>query len=201
MPQTEATNVRLAVRVSELGLKGFTPAEVEFIYETMRDLQPDLICEWGTNVGHSARILHEARKLLKLHCELHSIDIAPEVPSLRASEKGLARGHYVRRCRRVYLHVGDGAETAYLITKRVQPDRPLFFIDDNHEEEEVFNELTFLAARFPNAVMLVHDAMLGRSEEPDRALRRFLERNDNYDVYSLMSGQSIVRLWPKALRA
>lgn len=185
----------LAARMQEISLLGYHPEEADFIFETMAALRPDLVCEWGTNTGHSARLFHEARVLLALDCDIHSVELSTAVPVLRAVEKGFRRGHHVRGLP-VTLHVGDGPRVALDLYYLSDRERPLFFIDDNHEEQKVHDELLLLAEECPQAVLLLHDAMIGRSQEPDRALRKFLEGNDRYDIASA-GERAMVRLWPR----
>ncbi len=186
----------LVSRVRHLGLKGITAGEVRFVHDTLAAYRPDLIVEWGTNVGHTARMFYEATVALDLDCDVHTADVHEPVPVLRPEEKGLGMGFFVRGCP-VCLHLGDGPSVALSLCHALQPLRPLFFVDDNHQVEHVFAELVLLSEGRPDAVILMHDTIVNRSQEPDQALRRFLKQNDGYEVASVVSGQSMVRLWPK----
>ncbi len=189
----------LVERMTTLGLLGYTEAEAVVLYDTVQTLRPDLIVEWGTNTGHSARLFVEARDLLDLKCAIHSVDVGTDVPVLRPEEEGLRQGHHVRD-QKVALHIGDGPQLAALLYRQRKWSRPLFYIDDNHEYQRVLDELFLLASECPRAVLLLHDAMVGRDQEPDRALKEFL---DNVSVYEThyVPGVPMVALWPKTLAA
>ena len=186
----------LVERLDSLGVVGYTPAEVGFVRETMAQLRPALVVEWGTNVGHSARMFHEARLSLGLDCELHSVDSVDLVPILRSSDKGRERGAMAADCG-VIFHVGDGAAVAVRLARKRRVLRPLFFLDTSHEEAETYEHLSLLAEMIPGAVLLVHDVSFARSGEPERALRRFLAEHEGYEIAEVSEGQSMVRLWPR----
>jgi hypothetical protein len=186
----------LVRRLRGLGVLGYTPAEIRFVYATMAELRPDWLCEWGTNVGHSARLFHEARVALELDCELHSVDSLAEPPVLRPADEGRRRGEMAWGYG-VNWYVGDGAEVAVRLYARTARSRPLLFLDSNHEEAEVYTHLSLLGDEIPEAVLLVHDACLARHGEPERALRRFLAEHPGYETADVQSGQAMVRLWPE----
>jgi cephalosporin hydroxylase len=187
---------KLVSKLRRAGVLGYTKQEIMFIYETMDTLQPDFLCEWGTNVGHSARIFHEARAALGLDCELHSVDSLEEPPILRSADAGRSRGSMVAGLP-VKLHVGDGAVTAIALYGRSRALHPLFFLDSNHEEAEVYCHLSLIATEVPEATMLVHDVSFARNGEPERALRRFLDDHEGeYETDEVPEGQSLIRLRP-----
>ena len=189
----------LVAKVEELGLLGYTPPEVTFLYETMETLRPGIIVEWGTNVGYSARILYEAKVLLGLRTAVHSVDIAREAPILRPEDEGKERGHHVQGLN-VALHVGHGAQEAVSITAMSGRARPLFFVDDNHGYDMLSRDLEMLARDTPLAVLVVHDVTLStlRFTEADMAVRNFFVRHvGSYVADEVAEGSGMVRLWPK----
>jgi cephalosporin hydroxylase len=188
----------LVPRYRELDLVGFNDAELWMIAQTMEELRPDLICEWGTNVGYSARILWEARGMLGLTCPVHSIDISANPPILRSADSGKMQGHHVQGTG-VQLHQGNGPVQAVNLAALHGALRPLLFIDDHHDFEHVSMELTLIYESIPRGTMLLHDAMLTRDNETDQALRVFLGRHG--DLYKAAEVECMVRLWRNGIAA
>ena len=183
----------LGARLRQIGVKGYTDEEVDFVLETMERLQPDFICEWGTGVGHSARMFHEARVELGLDCEIHSVEAGHPVPVLRETEQGLKCGHYVLGLP-VELYRGDGVTEALNLWGWTERTRPLFYIDDNHEESSVFRALAMIAEAAPEAVILLHDAINGG---PEFAANRIVAELGGYDLDRVVAGQTMMRMWPQ----
>lgn len=186
----------LTERIQEIGLTGYSPEEIELIYTTMREYQPDFIAEYGTNIGTSARIFHEARQMLKLDCVIHSIEIHRDLGAVWGHE----RGHHVKGLP-VDLHIGDGVTRGIELWHASGAHRPLFFLDDNHAETEVLRQMRLIHLEAPEAVMIVHDTHTPseggwRLHEPGVAIQSFLEEAD-YVVVEVLVGQCMVRLWPR----
>jgi cephalosporin hydroxylase len=188
----------LAPRYRGLSLVGFNDAELWMIAQTMQELRPDFICEWGTNVGYSARILWEAREILGLDCPIHSVDISTNPPILRSEDAGKKQGHHVADTG-VQLHQGNGPVWAVNLTAQHGALRPLLFIDDHHDFEHVSMELTLIYESIPRSTILLHDAMLTRDNETDQALRAFMERHG--DLYKAAEVEFMVRLWRNGIAA
>ncbi len=182
------TEQTLVERVLSAGLIGYSTAEIDYIGETLASVRPDFIAEWGTNVGESARIFFEAAKYHHLDCEIHSVETYDEIPILRPEDAGRKRGHFVLGLP-VFLHVGEGTVVSIDLYRNSNRIRPLFFLDDSHLEDGVFDSLEKLG-EITEATILVHDADLVSSGEPDRAIRRFLERGG----WSASVGPCMVRL-------
>ena len=186
--------------IQDLGLVGYSPEELNMILDTMLDQDTDFLCEWGTNVGQSARIFHEAREWLSLSCTIHSVEIQQELgPSW-----GYERGHFVKGLP-VCLHVGDGVTRGVELWHESGAHRPLFFLDDNHAEAAVLLQMRTIAREAPEAVMLIHDThyplVVGSTatwvlHEPGVAIATFLEDHD-YEYEEVLVGQAMVRLWPR----
>lgn len=196
MKTTDLTEI-----VERIGLTGYSHEEITMIYETMDELRPEIIVEWGTNVGTSARIFHEARNLLKLPCEVHSVEIQREL----GEGWGHERGHHVKGLP-VTLHVGDGVTTGVDLWHESGAERALFFLDDNHAEAEVLRQMRLIHIEAPQAVMLIHDthypvAVAGFTSwvlhEPGVAIQQFLQETGGYDYKEVLVGQTMVRLWPR----
>ena len=189
--------------IEEIGLVGYSPEELNMILDTMLDQQTDLVVEWGTNIGQSARIFYEAREWLGLPCVIHSVEIQRELGPVW----GYERGHWVKDLD-VRLHIGDGVTRGVDLWHASGAHRPLFFLDDNHAESEVLRQLRMIAVEAPEAVMLIHDTHtpvygneIGASywmlHEPGVAIQTFLKESPDYDYEEVLVGQCMVRLWPK----
>ena len=189
---------QLLPRVQELDLIGYTDAEVWMIEQTMRELKPTLIVEWGTNVGYSARILWECRQLLDLDCEVHSVDTSERPPVLRSADAGKGQGFHAHATG-VQFHIGNGPVEAIILQRASGGVRPLLFIDDDHDYPHVAMELRLFFESMPRATMLLHDAGLGGSGEVDRAIREFLAYSGG--IYSAAECERMVRLAPNGIAA
>lgn len=172
--------------------------EVELVYDTLSRLRPDIVCEWGTHMGHSARLFYEIAAQLMLGCRVHSIDITKDAA-------GGHRGAMVKNVP-VNLHVGDGVTVAMGLCERFS--RPLFFLDDNHEYRHVLRQLETIHQRKPG-VMLMHDVfrmetVAGEAawilHEPGDAAAVFLAEHPHRYAVEVVYGpdtSSMLRLWPR----
>jgi hypothetical protein len=168
-------------RVTELNLNGFPRQHVALVCDTVEVLKPDIICEWGTKDGNSCRLLFEA-SALSPGCRVHSIENAKlDAPPLLSG------------CD-VLLHHGDGPTITLRLIKGFK--RPLILIDDHHVYQDTLDNLATFALEAPGAVLLIHDAGLGRSEA-SYAIRAFLRRGGNYVLSESTDESGLVRLWPQ----
>lgn len=172
------------------------------VYTLLRDLRPDFLCEWGTNTGHSARFFHEARHALRFRCVIHSVEMSDRVHVLRAEDVAAnrSRGSMVQGLS-VHLHVGDGPVVARELCEEASPERPLFFIDDNHEETTVRNALEHLHGLSPREVFLLDDALMASPDVPSgafvphgpgRAAYAFAAAHPEFEVDVLAPGESFL---------
>jgi cephalosporin hydroxylase len=159
-------------RLKRLGINGYKLEEIDLLVSAIKKFQPDVICEWGTNIGESARVFYEIVETHGIDCEVHSTEYSPNVDT----------GMFVKRVP-VHLHHGLGVEVSIPLVREGGFKRPFFFVDDSHEEEGVFEQLKKIAIEFPQAVIAVHDLttakLVGRSvvmvaHEPLIAVQRFL---------------------------
>jgi hypothetical protein len=184
-------------KLKQAGIDGYTDDDIEFIYNLLDEFRPDILCEWGTNTGNSARIFYEATRDLNLVIPIHSTDVCDTVYILRPEDQGRQRGHHVKGLK-VVLHVGDGATRTLLEVKRARALRPLVFIDGNHEEEEMFRDLNRISGGIPHALILAHDQHL--LDDPAgigyEAARFAAAHEDRYTVTAVQSDQCMVALWP-----
>lgn len=169
--------------------------EVDLIYATILEYQPDIICEWGTNIGYSARLFAELIQEIGIDCPVHSTDITE---SAAKGRRGEMAGPLVN------LHVGEGLELSLRLTGDAK--RPLFFLDDDHMFDHVRRQLYMIAEVEPGAVMLIHDVMkvekvggdsVWVAHEPHRAIMDFLSQHGGYEAVFVTNGSSMARLWPR----
>lgn len=144
-------------------------------------LKPDVVFEWGTNIGKSARIFLEIKNYFKMNYEIHSIDLPDDV--FHSEHPHHKRGHLVRN-KKVNLHLGDGIAVSLKLLKDYGFKKPLFFIDGDHSYESVKRELSTIMKEIPEANILLHDTFFQSSESgynvgPFLAVRDCLVEIDN----------------------
>lgn len=145
---------------------GFHPYpldELLLMCSTLAHFRPDVILEWGTHTGKSARIFYEAATHLNLSAQIHSIDLPPDKTHVENIHDTSQRGIFVRG-RPVTLHLGDGLTVARKVLFERNPNLPLFFVDGDHSYASVQNELNGIKRMAPRAVVLAHDTFLQGSE-------------------------------------
>jgi predicted O-methyltransferase YrrM len=167
-------------------------AELDFICETVEEMRPDAIFEWGTYAGTSARIFWECCRLLGLATEVHTVELPNELKLLDRAHPGDESGlHLVDTG--VWQHRGDGVTEALVQWQRMRPERSLFFLDGDHHWVMVYREITLIDRMAPDAVMLIHDAQAG----PGYAAREWVRLNPASHALRSVSGrEGICRLEP-----
>jgi cephalosporin hydroxylase len=148
--------------------------------------KPDIIIEWGTHLGKSARVFYEIVKHLRIKTEIHSIDLPLKSNHIENIQDQNQRGMFVRGLP-VHLHLGDGLETAgaLLLHQKIKYNFPLFFVDGDHSYDSVWKELNGIKELTKNAAILMHDMFYqGKVSNyncgPYEAGKRFTEENDLY---------------------
>jgi cephalosporin hydroxylase len=161
----------------------YPPGELQLMTVVMLWRQPDVIFEWGTNLGNSARIFHWIAEAFEIDTEIHSIDLPPETSHVQNIRE--LRGVLVRGFSDVHLHLGDGVNKALELFDALKPQRPLFYVDGDHRAEAVTRELEAIRATVPTAPILLddtHDWEIPDSPRP--AMLQFLERHHgDYEVF------------------
>jgi len=176
-------------RGKELHLLGFSVGECRFIVETFELVWPDFFCEWGTNVGNSARYFHETRVLLGLDCVMHSVEGVDNIPILRVEEEGMVRGQHVLDVP-VGLHIGIGVEVALDLYAASGKSRPLFFLDGQHDDASVTVEIESIHSACPEGAMLLHDAQPSWTYPgPWLAAMRWLKTHPGYEAAETEAGK------------
>ena len=187
--------------VPVVGVRPYPIDEQLLMCSAVAYFRPQLIVEWGTHLGVSARIFHEIRQVLALDAEIHSVDLplgATHDENIAAQEN---RGRFVRGLP-VTLHVGDGVSVARDLVKAKRPASVLFFLDGDHAYDTVARELAAVRAIAPSAAALLHDTFnqgreSGYNVGPYRALMEFaLSQNLAVQHTALgLPGMSLVH-WP-----
>jgi len=158
--------------------------------------KPDIIMEWGTHKGHSARIFREAVNYCGLSAQLHSIDLPPNAAHEENIRNAKMRGCLIKGMD-VQLHLGDGLATAISILAQarksaVQDKLPMFFLDGDHAYESVKRELDGVREFCTKAVVLIHDTFYQSPEAnynvgPHQAVQEFT-RFHNLPLYTTALG-------------
>ncbi|MDQ7818383.1 MAG: class I SAM-dependent methyltransferase [Melioribacteraceae bacterium] len=165
-----------------VGLRPYPLNELNLMVASVCFLKPEIIFEWGTNIGKSARIFHEICKYFHIDSTIHTIDLPDEIhhqehPSNR-------RGYYIRSIKSVKMYQGDGVTTALDIFKSSKKDNPLFFLDGDHEYESVRRELQLIHESVISPKILIHDTFYQSKEAgynigPYLAIEDFLKNVPN----------------------
>jgi cephalosporin hydroxylase len=165
----------------------YPPGELHLMTVTLLWWQPDVIFEWGTNTGNSARIFHWIAEAFEINTQIHSIDLPPDVFHVENVKE--LRGLLVRDFSDVHLHLGDGANKALELFAALKPKKPLFYVDGDHRAETVTRELEAISSAAPMAPILLDDTHdWGISDSPRGAMLQFLERHGGeYEVFETVA--------------
>jgi cephalosporin hydroxylase len=175
------------------GIHPFPLNELMLMSSAVCKFKPQLIFEWGTNIGKSARIFYETLQAFKIESEIHSIDLPDDVFHNEHPQKN--RGKMVRGLSKVILHQADGLQRSLDIYNEKKPGgRVLFFVDGDHSYESVKKELETILKNIPNAAVLLHDTFYqsenaGYNTGPYQAIEDVLgAEKSNYIVMSTQTG-------------
>ncbi len=164
--------------VPAVGMHPFPLDELSLMTATVCRFKPELIFEWGTNIGKSARIFYETIKAFDIPCQIHSIDLPDDVFHNEHPQKD--RGKMVLGLKEVTLHQADGLTRSFEIYDQQKPKgKVLFFVDGDHSYESVKRELDEILKHIPDAVVLLHDTFYQSKEAgynigPNEAIRDVL---------------------------
>ncbi|MBI5690280.1 MAG: class I SAM-dependent methyltransferase [Verrucomicrobia bacterium] len=151
----------------------YPPHELMLMCAVVVHLRPDVIVEWGTHLGVSARVFHEVAQAYGVATQVHSIDLPPGVA--HAEHPGDRRGLLVRHLP-VTLHEGDGPVVAQALLRHAR--NPLVFIDGDHRYESVLRDGRLVLQAAPNAALLFHDTFFqpgsGYNHGPHDSIRVLL---------------------------
>ncbi len=179
--------------VPVVGFHPFPLNELMLMTATVCRFKPELIFEWGTNIGKSARIFYEITKAFNYKSEIHSIDLPDDVFHNEHPQQN--RGILVKDIPEVILHQADGLECSLGLIKQKKPKgHVLFFVDGDHSYETVKNELHTILSNVPNAIVLLHDTFYqsensGYNIGPYKAVKEILENTKvKYKIISTNMG-------------
>ena len=141
--------------VARVGHWPYPPGELQLMTIALLWWQPDMIFEWGTNLGNSARIFHWIAEAFDINTQIHSIDLPPDVS--HAENVRELRGLLVGDFSDVHLHLGDGVNKAIELCVALKPRKPLFYVDGDHSAETVTRELEAIRTAVPIAPILLDD--------------------------------------------
>jgi len=162
-----------------VGIHPFPVDELLLICSAVVYFNPEIIIEWGTHIGCSARIFYEITKHFKISAEIHSIDLPLHVNHPENISEG--RAHLVKGLP-VHLHLGDGLDVARELLRSKRDLFPLIFVDGDHDYGSVIRELNGIRSEVEKAVVLVHDTFYQVAESnyycgPHKAVREFADQN------------------------
>jgi len=173
------------------GIHPFPLDELMLMTSAVCRFKPELIFEWGTNIGKSARIFYEITNMFKIDCEIHSIDLPDDVFHNEHPQKN--RGKMVKGIDSVKLHQADGLTRSLEIFNEKKPKgNVLFFVDGDHSYESVKKELEGILKNIPGAKILLHDTFYqsedsGYNVGPIRAINETVTK-ENYKILSTHNG-------------
>lgn len=179
--------------VPAVGMHPFPLNELMLMSSAVCRFRPELIFEWGTNIGKSARVFYETIKTFDISCQIHSIDLPDDV--FHNEHPKSDRGKLVRGLKSVTLHQADGLTQSFEIFDREKPaGNVLFFVDGDHSYESVKRELSAILEHIPSAKILLHDTFFQSAEAgynigPYRAIADVLgEKKNDYKIISTNTG-------------
>lgn len=186
--------------VPVVGFHPFPLNELMLMTSAVCYFKPEMIFEWGTNIGKSARIFYEIKKAFNIDTEIHSIDLPDGV--FHNEHPKNDRGRMVRGIKDVTLHQADGLERSFELINQKKPNgKVLFFVDGDHSYESVKRELETILEKAPDAIVLLHDTFY-QSENanynigPNKAVKDVTSKyGDAYTVLSTgfgLPGMSLV---------
>ncbi len=173
------------------GVHPFPLTELMLMTAAVCRFKPEIIFEWGTNIGKSARIFYEIVSNYKIKSEIHSIDLPDDV--FHGEHPQQNRGKLVKGISEVKLHQADGLVRSVEIFNQKKPKgNVLFFLDGDHSYETVKRELETILKSIPNPIILLHDTFYQSSESgynigPFKAIEEVINKSE-FKIISTNTG-------------
>lgn len=149
--------------VPVVGIHPFPLNELSLMTSSVAWVKPTHIFEWGTHIGKSARIFYETCKFLKIDTQIHSIDLPDDIEHQEHPHN--KRGKLVIGKKNVYLHQGDGVDTALKLYGNLDKDsKVLFYLDGDHSYETVYREISTILKNVKRPYLILHDTFYQTEE-------------------------------------
>lgn len=179
----------------DLARSAYPEGELEFMCDTVADVQPNFIAEWGTGSGASGRIFYESTQILRLDPLIVTVDLPDELSPLEAQHPRERTGQYLPAYHdNLYALRGDGVTVALSQWVHWNPvDRALFFVDGDHSYFAAYREVALIDRMVPNAVILLHDT----NDGPGLAAEKWVADQGRHTYTSIEGRTGIGRLDPK----
>ncbi len=156
----------------------FPIPEIYIMVGAVTYFNPDVVFEWGTNVGKSARIFYEIKEKFGQPFDLYTIDL-PDSESHEELPHNDQFAHFIKNLPVTSLR-GDGLETSLNIYKeKYSKSKALFFLDGDHAEDSVTRELSGIFESCSNPCVIIHDTFFQTNPNynigPHKAIQSFLK--------------------------
>ncbi|MBM4053454.1 MAG: glycosyltransferase [Planctomycetes bacterium] len=187
-----------------VGVRPYPLDELLMMCSVVSYFEPDIIIEWGTHAGKSARVFYEISNHLGIKTDIYSIDSPADANHIENLKDQGERARYIKGLP-VNRYLGDGITVAKEILSSNSHRFPLFFVDGDYSYDAVWRDLSEIKKSVNAAAILLHDSFLQDDQskyncEPNFAIKQFSEEN-NLDVWHTamgLPGMSLVWLRPHA---
>lgn len=175
----ESSRFILGELVPIVGVSPYPLNELMLMTGAVCWLKPELIFDWGTHIGKSARIFYEITRHFKISSEVHTIDLPQNARHIE--HPGKNRGIYIKGIKSILSYDGDGVTEAVKIYKEKHKKKALFFLDGDHKYTSVKRELERITKNAPNSSVLIHDTFFQSKESsynigPFRAIETVIKK-------------------------
>ena len=197
----DLSNFILDKIIPAVGVRPFPLSELSLMVSSVAWVSPSHIFEWGTHIGKSARIFYETSKFLKINTQIHSIDLPEEIE--HAEHPHSKRGKLVRGKKNVFLHLGDGVDTALKLYESLEKNaKVLFYLDGDHSYEMVYREMFSILKKVEHPYIILHDTFkqteesnynIGPSKAIDDIILEFKDiKFKRIDTYTGLPGMTFL---------
>ena len=185
-----------------VGTHPYPLTELHLMTAVVNLVKPDLIFEWGTHTGKSARIFFEIIRYFKIPAKIYSVDLPDNIEHLEHPKS--KRGLLVKKIKEVALIQGDGVSESLKIYKKHKKHlKALFFLDGDHSYKSVRRELSQIHKHVQTPFILIHDTFYQSKSSkynigPFLAIKDFTSKYKKYkQISSFLGLPGITFLYPK----